>query len=211
MKIINKVTWKRKEHFEFFTKFDEPFFGIISEIDCSDAYNYCKKNNVSFFAYYLHKSLIAVNQIEEFKYRVKGNDVVVFDKVDASPTIGRENGTFAFSFIKYSKDFDIFNNSLQKEIEAVQNSEGLRAEGDKDKIDVIHYSSIPWIKFTSITHARNYKIKDSCPKITFGKMSENDNKLTMPISVIAHHGLVDGKHVGNYLSLYQDILNGKNI
>ena len=207
MRKINFDTWKRKEHFEFFSEFDEPFFGITSEVECSTAYEYCKNNNISFFAYYLHKSLVAANQVDELKYRIKGDDVVAFDKIDASPTIGRDNGTFAFSFVKYNKDFNIFYNDLQKEIDAVQNSSGLRAEGDTEIIDVIHYSSIPWIKFTGVTHARNLKAKDSCPKITFGKLFNKDNKLFMPISVNAHHGLVDGRHVGEYLTIYQDILN----
>lgn len=136
-----------------------------------------------------------------------GDDVVVFDEIGASPTIGREDGTFAFSFVDYFEEFDVFDKALQKEIEAVQTSDGLRAEGDEEKFDVIHYSSIPWIKFTSVSHARNYKSKDSCPKITFGKMSWNNEKLFMPISVAAHHGLVDGKHVGEFLTLYQEILN----
>lgn len=207
MKIINADTWKRKEHFKWFNEFDEPFFGITSNVECTNAHNYCKKNGISFFAYYLHKSLIAANQIEEFKYRIRGDDIVLFDQIDASPTIGRDNGTFAFSFVKYNEDFDIFNINLKKEIDAVQNSEGLRAEGDTELINVIHYSSIPWIKFTGVTHARNLKVNDSCPKITFGKLYSKDNNYFMPISVYAHHGLVDGKHVGEFLSIYQELLN----
>lgn len=207
MKTINIDTWKRKEHFEWFNEFDEPFFGITTEVECSSAYNNCRKNNTSFFAYYLHKSLIAANQIEEFKCRIKGDEVVIFETIDASPTIGRADGTFAFSFVKYNEDFDIFRQHLQKEIEAVQNSIGLRAEGDTEIINVIHYSSVPWIKFTGVTHARNLKADDSCPKITFGKSFSKENKLFMPISVSAHHGLVDGLHVGQFLSNFQDKLN----
>ena len=29
--IIEINTWNRKEHFEFFSHFDEPFFGVVSE------------------------------------------------------------------------------------------------------------------------------------------------------------------------------------
>ena len=209
MKIINIDSWKRKEHFELFSEFDEPFFGITTEIDCTYAYNFTKESEISFFAHYLHKSLIAANQIEELKYRIKNDDVVVFDKIDASPTIGRKDGTFAFSFIEYDPAFEKFYNSLLAEIEAVKNSVGLRAKNDAEKIDVIHFSSIPWIKFTGLTHARNLKVVDTCPKITFGKVYENNNKLMMPISINAHHGFVDGKHVGNFLEIYQDLLNKK--
>lgn len=43
MRIIDKNTWKRKEHYEFFSEYDDPFFGITSEIECSNAYEFCKK------------------------------------------------------------------------------------------------------------------------------------------------------------------------
>ena len=35
---INIAVWKRKEHFEFFNKFDEPLFGITVKVDCAKAY-----------------------------------------------------------------------------------------------------------------------------------------------------------------------------
>jgi chloramphenicol O-acetyltransferase type A len=207
MKIIDINTWKRKEHFNFFSQFDEPFFGIVSEVDCTKAFQFTENEDLSFFAYYLHKSLVAANNIDEFKYRIKDEKVVLFDKIDASPTIGREDGTFAFSFIKFNSDFNVFYKSLLKEMNKVKNSNGLRATNDSEILDVIHFSSIPWIKFTGLTHARNYKFVDSCPKITFGKTYYNNNKLLMPVSVNAHHGLVDGKHIGDYFELFQKLLN----
>jgi chloramphenicol O-acetyltransferase type A len=30
---IDLATWNRKEHFEFFSTFEEPFFGITTPID----------------------------------------------------------------------------------------------------------------------------------------------------------------------------------
>ena len=133
---------------------------------------------------------------------------MLFDKIDASPTLGREDGTFAFSYVKYNTDFNVFYKSLLIEINEVNNSIGLCiAPNDTEILDVIHYSSIPWIKFKGLSHARNFKYVDSCPKITFGKTHRNDNKLLMPVSVNAHHGLVDGKHIGNYFELFQELLN----
>ena len=207
MKTIDINTWKRKEHFNFFSQFDEPFFGIVSEVDCTKAFQFTENEDLSFFAYYLHKSLVAVNNIDEFKYRIKDEKVVLFDKIDASPTIGREDGTFAFSFIKFNSDFNVFYKSLLKEMNKVKNSNGLRATNDSEILDVIHYSSIPWVKFTGLTHARNYKFVDSCPKITFGKTYYNNNKLLMPVSVNVHHGLVDGKQMGDYFELFQKLLD----
>ncbi len=204
---VDKSKWKRKEHFDFFSQFDDPFFGLVSEIDCTIAYKLAKEKSYPFFAYYLHKSLQAANQVEEFRFRIEKDKVIIYDEIHASPTIGRNDETFAFSFIKYDSDFNVFNKSLKKEIEDVQNSEGLRFNKETERKDVIHYSSIPWISFTGLTHARNFKVGDSAPKISFGKIFLKDDKKIMPVSVFAHHGLVDGLHVGKYLDLFENLLN----
>ncbi len=66
---------------------------------------------------------------------------------------------------------------------------------------------MPWFKITGLSHARNYKYKDSVPKITFGKFETIGNKKIMNISINGHHGLMDGSHVANYLNTFQDLLN----
>ena len=207
MKIVEINSWKRKEHYNFFSKFDEPFFGIVSEIDCTIAYEYVKNNSKSFFAYYLHKSLLAVNKIEEFKYRIDNDNIVIYNKIHASSTIIRDDETYGFSFALYNPDFEIFDKTLQKEIKNVKNSVGLRLNKDGLRKDTIHYSSIPWRKFTGLTHARNFSIKDSVPKITFGKIYLKEKRWIMPIAIYAHHGLVDGLHVAKYLDKFQKLMN----
>lgn len=207
MKILDIDSWKRKEHFNFFSQFDEPFFGIVSEIDCTIAYKIAKENGESFFAYYLHKSLLAVNEIEEFKYRIDENKVIIYDKIHASPAIIRDDDTFGYSFITFNPDLETFSKSLQKEIDNVKNSVGLRLNKDAMRKDTIHYSSIPWSKFTGLTHARNYKIVDSVPKITFGKTFLKEATWIMPIAIYVHHGLVDGLHISKFLELFQKLMN----
>jgi chloramphenicol O-acetyltransferase type A len=50
-----------------------------------------------------------------------------------------------------------------------------------------------------MSHARCYSYKDSCPKITFGKITENDGVKTMPLSIHVNHALMDGYHVGEFV------------
>ena len=209
MRKIDQENWIRKEHFDFFNSFDEPFFGIVSEVDCTIAYDYSKKNKLSFFSYYLHKSLMAANSIEEFRYRTVNEDVMVFDEIHASPTIARDDGSFGFSFMEYDPDFTNFNVTVLNEIDAVKNSSGLRLNDEASRVNVIHYSSIPWIQFSGLTHARNYKIRDSAPKITFGKMFEKGNSKKMNVAVYVHHGLADASHIALFLERFQNLLNSE--
>lgn len=205
--LLDLENWNRKEHFQHFTQMEEPFFGATVEIDCTAAYQKAKDTKASFFIYYLHKTLVAVNSIENFKYRISEGKIYINDRVDVSATIGREDGTFGFSLIQYDLDFKIFEQNALKEIARIQNTTGLFTREFKDD-NVIHFSAIPWLNFTSLSHARSYTFADSCPKISFGKMMTSETgKKTIAMSVHVHHGLMDGMHLGKFVDTFQELMN----
>ena len=204
-KILDINTWNRKDHFNFFKQLEEPFFGVCVSIDCTIAYQKSKKENSSFFISYLHKTLEAVNSVECFRYRISGDDIIVYDQIDASSTIGRPDGTFGFSNIKFHPNFQEFNLIAKKEIERVQNNSGLEVTVAGDH--VIHFSALPWLDFTSFSHARSFSFADSAPKISVGKMTETNGKKSFSVSIHVHHGLVDGFHVGQFVKKFQKLMN----
>lgn len=206
-KLLDIENWPRKEHFLFFKQFEEPFFGLTVEIDCTKAYSTAKKLETSFFVYYLHKTLVAVNTIEPFRYRIIDDAVYIYDTIDVSATIMRKDNTFGFSLIEYAPDLKIFAANAFQEIERIQHSSGLLTR-DFPNNNLIHFSAIPWVNFTSLSHARSYTFPDSCPKISFGKMTIGENgKRTMSMSIHAHHGLMDGFHVGQFVECFQELMN----
>ncbi len=207
--LLDLENWNRKEHFAHFCRMEEPFFGATVEIDCTKAYETAKELKVSFFLFYLHKTLVAVNAIENFRYRIADGKIYINDRIDVSATIGREDGTFGFSLIEYNPDFKIFEKNALAEIERIQNTTGLFTRSFDDD-NVIHFSAIPWLNFTSLSHARSYTFPDSCPKVSFGKMITSETgKRTIAMSVHVHHGLMDGLHVGQFVDLLQDQMNKK--
>ncbi|KMQ61586.1 chloramphenicol acetyltransferase [Chryseobacterium angstadtii] len=203
MKIIDIESWNRKEHFEFFSQMASPYFGFTTEVDCTKAYQYAKENRHSFFATYLHRSMLAVNAVDELKLRIVEGKVVLYDTIHAGSTIAREDGTFGFAFIPFSEDFRGFNARMQKEIEAVQQSSGLRLKNGDIGKDLIRHTTIPWNSFSALLHPTGFNNSESVPKITFGKFSIRDGKKYLPVSVEAHHGLADGLHLARYLEVFQ--------
>ncbi|KFC18207.1 chloramphenicol O-acetyltransferase type A [Epilithonimonas lactis] len=205
MRKITLEDWVRKEHFNFFSQFEEPFFGLTFTIDCTIAYDRAKNTGSSFFLSYLYRALKAANQIENFRYRIIDREVYLFNVINATPTVGRPDGTFGFSYVDYYEDENKFVTKAKEVIEVVKQSTGLKPASSGQ--NVIHFSAIPWVDFTSLSHARNYKFEDSCPKISFGKVTENDGRRTMPVSVHVHHGLADGFHVGIFADKFQQLMD----
>jgi chloramphenicol O-acetyltransferase type A len=202
---IDLANWPRKDHFNFFNQFEEPFFGVCVEIDCTIAYDKCKKEGHGFFLYYLHQCLAAANANQSFRLRIEDGLIYQYDEVHASAVINRADHTFGFSYIDYHPNFENFKLIAEKEINRVQNSTGLVPAGSGD--NVIHISAMPWLKFTSLSHARSFSFKDSCPKISFGKMTDIEGKKLMPVSIHVNHALMDGYHVSLFVNEFQLRMN----
>ena len=202
---LDITTWNRKEHFEFFCKFEEPFFGTTIQLDCTKAYAKAKELGVSFFTYYLHKTLVAVNKTENFRYRIHDEKVFIYDKINISSTILRDDKTFGFSEIEYNENLNAFIENYNTEATRVKNTTGLFTREYNENI--VHFSALPWINFTSISHSRSFTFPDSCPKFSFGKMTTENDKKFMSMSVHVHHGLVDGYHLGLFFEEFERLMN----
>ncbi|MGC3978265.1 MAG: chloramphenicol acetyltransferase [Paludibacteraceae bacterium] len=203
--LINIEEWKRKEHYRFFSQFEEPFFGVTVRIDCTKACQFAKQKQNSLFLHYLYRALKAANEIENFRYRIVDKQVYLFNYINASATINRPDDTFGFSYMDYEADEQLFYKNALAEIERVQKATDLLPAISGE--NVIHFSAIPWLDFTAFSHARSFTFPDSCPKITFGKITENNGLKTMPVSINVHHGLVDGSHVGLFADKFQELMN----
>ncbi|GAA5020851.1 chloramphenicol acetyltransferase [Marivirga lumbricoides] len=208
MKKIDLNSYPRKEHFEFFGQFDEPFFGLTVEIDCAKATQFCKEEKISFYQFYTFQILKAVNEVPELRHRLIDGEIFDMEEVHVSSTVLRDNKTFGFSKILYKSSFAEFAEGMKEETERVRNSSGLQLIPGQH--DVIHYTATPWLHFTSISHARHFKFKDSIPKLAVGKAVEKEGKRMMPVSIHAHHALVDGYHVGLFYEKLSDYLHNPN-
>jgi chloramphenicol O-acetyltransferase type A len=202
---VDLESWVRKAHFEFFRTFEEPYYGLCVRVDCTEAYAAAKRLGCSFFLYYLYKSLEAAQQVEAFRLRMEEGEVFRYERIDGGSTLPRDDGTFGFGYYTYCEDIGVFMAESSREVERVRATTGLERRNVQN---VIRYSALPWIDFTSLSHARRYSVGDSAPWISFGKMTETAGRRSMPMSVHVHHALVDGVDVGQYIDRFQELMSG---
>ena len=126
--------------------------------------------------------------------------------IDGGSTVLNEDETFSFSYFDYDPNFKKFEEKATKELERIAGQEKSVNPAD-ERDDLIHYSMIPWISFTSFAHACISGKEDSVPKIVFGKYTEQNELIKMPVSVEVHHSLMDGIHGGKFFELFQVYLN----
>lgn len=206
-KPIDLANWNRREHFEYFLNFEEPFHGLVVNLDCTAVYQRAKQAGDSFFLHYLHLSLRAINANEVFRYRIEGTQVFDYGRINVSTTVTREDHTFGFCRILFDEDFQQFKQNAQSAMQAVRERSGLCLIDEDRPLDVIHFSTLPWIKFTGLSHARHFPGRDSVPKISVGKCTLEGDRRVMPVAINVHHGLADGYHVHRFVEYLQGLFN----
>ena len=206
MKEINIENWERKNQFEFFKNYEDPFFNVTATLDVTNLYKYCKKNKLSFFLAGLYTANQAMNKILAFRLRLMKGKVVEFDRIHIDSTVLNDDETFSFCHFETFPTFLEFMQNGEKVL--LDHKNGIIDDSHVYDLDVVHSTTIPWISITSIKHARNGDEKDlGIPKIVFGKYYEDKNRKIMPFSVEVHHALMDGLHVGLLFQKMQEFIN----
>ena len=203
MKKVDLDTWERKALFDNFIQFDDPFFNITGAIDVTPLKQHCSEHRKSFFLHSYFFALKALNEIPEYRYRIRGKEVVLHDVVRGSCPILKADRTFGFGYFDFEDDLDQFIQSGKETIEQVKSGAPFDPRFDED--DLIHSSVIPWVSFSSIEHAKRLNKGDSVPKLVLGKTYSAEGRVLMPVSISGHHALVDGLHAGEFFQRYEKL------
>ena len=194
---IDTETWSRRHLFRLFMGYDDPFFNVCADVDATNLLDFARSRNLSSFITYHFLSTKTANEVEPFRYRLRGDRVLVHDRVDAGAVLLLADESFTFVYFDFAEDFGAFHTSAKEKIESARvEPPPLDARADRD--DLIYHSVIPWVSFTSISHARDSRRQNGIPKISFGKYRDVGGRMMMPVSVEVHHALMDGLHVGRY-------------
>lgn len=198
---IDIENWSRKATFEFFKDFEDPFFNMTANLDVTGLYHFSKENDISFSLACLFYSQQVVNQIAEFRIRLHNGKLIQFDKIDSTQTILHDDETFSFCYFEQRDtvfDFDRDGRLARSKYEKRKTF-----DVETDRVDLIYYSVIPWLSFSSFKHASRFDKTQTVPRIVFGKFFDDHNSKKMPVSVEVNHTIMDGIHLGKYFNLFQ--------
>jgi chloramphenicol O-acetyltransferase type A len=204
-KYLDTTSWARRDVFEFFRQFDKPYFNLCTQLDVTNLLTLLRnraKTSVSLAYHYF--ALRAANEIEPFRYRLRDGKVIVHDVIHGGTTVLLPNENFTLAYFDYDENFEKFIGPAERAVQEVLSGDGAFRPNPSD--DRLHFTALPWVSFTSFSHARNWKREDSIPKIAFGKFVKTNDRTLLPFSVEVHHALMDGLHVGRYVNRLEEAL-----
>ncbi len=203
--VFNTQSWSRKNAFNFYKDFDDPFFNVTVNLSVEIALQHSKASGSSFFLYCLHRALLAANSIENFKLRMLNDEVRHYEVINGGSTILFDDESFGFAYYSFNSSSKEFVRNAIIQIDDLKKTKTF--DPSNKNLDLIYFSSLPWLTFTSIKHAQDKRVNPSIPKISFGKYTTFEEKTIMPVNVEVHHSLMDGYHVAQFFDRFQSNLN----
>lgn len=203
MKAIDLETWNRRNHFKFFRRMDLPFYNVNFNLDISGLREAAKARGVGFNHLLIYLSTRALNRVENFRYRVRGEGVILHEKIHPSYAyLGPGEELFRLITLDWVDDLETLDHQARKK-EADQ-----RDLADfslvKDRDDFVFISSLPWVSFTATDHTLGFNKDDGVPRVTWGKYFEDQGRVKLPYNIQVNHIFVDGFHVGRFVEELED-------
>lgn len=203
MRKIEFTNPHRRKHFEYFRTMNHPHYSITANVDITRLLEKIKDESLKFTPVMVYQITNTAHQIKPFLQRIRGTEVIEHDYVHPSFSVSTKvSDVFSFCEVKYNGEFKDFYERAIDRIKIMQEDPVFEDEEERD--DYLFLSALPWISFTSITHAMHYHPHDCIPRISWGKTFQDGNKTLMPLSLTGHHALIDGKNMGDYYNLFQE-------
>lgn len=191
-KTLDMDKYPRKAHFDYFRKLAYPYVGVTMDVDVTELARASKHDG--FYVMFMHAAALAADGIPEFRQRIQGAGIVEFKECPTSHTEMKADGSYCYCTLHHHMPLAEYLDQAKKQ-RALCQADGT-IEEDEDSLGMYFISTLPWLHYTSLIQPVAGG-DESNPRITWGKYQvQADGRYIMPVTVLAHHSLVDGIHLG---------------
>jgi len=176
--------------YEHFRGYRDPFYSVSFKLQFSRLKAFLDGRGHRTYLNLCYFFTRAMQPIEDFRYRSKDENIVLYDKIHPGLTVPAAGGLFSFAYCEYSDDVDRFNAKVV--LPDPEAPPSLAPEGDGI---YVFFTSIPGIPFDSFAHATDDP-GDAAPRVAFGKPFRESGELWVPVGIQVNHAFIDGRALG---------------
>lgn len=196
MREVDMATWKRRERYEFFKGLSWPFWSVSFPVDVTGLHRWSHGNGLSFYYALIYLCTRALEEVEAFHYKDRGEGIVWHDRLVPSFTDlhpGQED--FHIVTLEAGEDLADFCRRARE----LSRAQTAFVDDGAWQDEMVYFTCLPWMPITALSNERELDPTDSIPRLSWGKYVTDANgrdSLNMTISV--NHRLIDGVHVGRF-------------
>lgn len=194
--IIDMDQYPRKSHFDYFRSMSYPYVGVTVNVDVTELKTFSREKGCSFYLLFMHAVALAADSVPELRRRIHNGGIIEFDQCGTSHTEALDDGTYRYCTLYHHMPLEEYLNEAEKRRNECRSKKGLCEDGNADSLYFI--SSLPWLHYSSLIQPVAGR-DESNPRITWGKYEQDAaGRLIMPVTILCHHALVDGRHLGAF-------------
>lgn len=186
--------YPRRPHLEFYRRYPDPFYSTTFELDATQLRRRLNEEGRSVYAGFCWAFHRALLQVEAFRVRLAGEDVVLHDGLRLGLTVPAPGRTFSFMQLDWDEEPARFFERAAVAT-ALASSRVTLTGGDAP--DFAYYTALPQLPFVGFTHARLPDPTAGQPTIAFGRFGERAGRLLVPVGIQVNHLYVDGGDLGD--------------
>lgn len=192
---IDLETYPRRAHFAYFRTLAYPFAGVTVPVEVTALRDACKAWGCSFTLAFLHCAALAADRVPQLRQRIHEGGIVEYAHCPTSHIELLEDGTYRYCTLRHTMDFARY---LEAAEAARRRCRTAPFQEDEEAAGMFFVSAMPWLEYTALVQPVAGQ-DDSNPRITWGKFApDGQGRLMMPVSLLAHHALVDGVHMAAF-------------
>lgn len=202
---LNMDAYPRKAHFDYFQSMSYPYAGLTVEVDITEFLSAVKAKGLPFFLSFCHCVGGAANSVPQLRQRILDGKIIEFDFCPASHTVALPDGTYCYCTLDVGKPFFDFLRYAAAAQEAAK-VQGSIEESEEEALSLFFVSTLPWVSYTGLVQPVPFPA-DSNPRITWGRYHTAEGRTLLPVSILCHHALVDGRHIAAFYDALTERLN----
>lgn len=190
----------RQEHFDFFRAYEMPFYNITFNLDITAVKAFAEERRYPAYLTQCFFFARAMSRIEDFRYRVVDDRIVLYDHLEIAATLPAPNGAFSFAHFEHAPDLESFLRRAKTESQRAREKASLKATAEGN---TILFTSLPGVRFTGMTHATPPDRSDGRARVAFGQFFEESGRLMVPVGLGVNHIFIDGAALGRLVEEVQ--------
>ena len=202
--LIDMSTYLRRQHFDYFRSLPYPYVGVTQNVDVTALVRSCRAEGCSFYLTVLHACALAADEVPELRQRIRDGGIVQYDACPTSHTELLPDSTYCYCTLHHHMPFAEYLHQAEEARRLCRERASIDEDDDVESMYFI--STLPWLHYTALIQPVACG-DESNPRITWGKYEpDHAGSLQLPVSLLAHHALVDGLHLARFYESLKRII-----
>lgn len=192
---IDMASWPRAMHYKYYTEAIQAGYSVTFRADVTRILSYCRRKDRRFYGCMLYAISRAVNRLDFMRMvRMEDGNPGIWDQVCPIFTVfHKDTETFSDLWMDYDPDPDRFYAEYERVMDRYGHNHGVKGR-EHQPPNFFCVSCVPWLDFTGYA-ASTPEPAQFFPIIAYGRYTEQDGRVSLPVSVTISHAAADGYHI----------------